>query len=279
MRTHEYGSHRLAAAGPASARQPRAAGGREARRCDRSGLHPVRCRGAGVSAGRRVALVVASLVACARTRICARAARGCRCCADRRSNVCARSCRSYRRTRSVLESALRACRGRARYRSEDAAARPTVSSPKASTARCCASRGRFRTALAIRIASSRHSSVAQWRSWIRPHRCACPRAGRAAKMAGLARRSMTCSCCRTSSGTRRWSRRGVPAKPARMRACAHSRRSRSPSYAKMRDRPDQDGTSALSPHLHFGEISVRQVWHALAATNAQGCASRRSYPS
>jgi deoxyribodipyrimidine photo-lyase len=37
------------------------------------------------------------------------------------------------------------------------------------------------------------------------------------------------------------------------------------AYAKTRDRPDQDGTSALSPHLHFGEISVRQVWHALNA--------------
>lgn len=37
------------------------------------------------------------------------------------------------------------------------------------------------------------------------------------------------------------------------------------SYAKTRDRPDRDGTSQLSPHLHFGEISVRQVWHALGA--------------
>jgi deoxyribodipyrimidine photo-lyase len=41
------------------------------------------------------------------------------------------------------------------------------------------------------------------------------------------------------------------------------------SYAKTRDRPDRDGTSALSPHLHFGEISVRQVWHALSAKGAR----------
>jgi deoxyribodipyrimidine photo-lyase len=34
-----------------------------------------------------------------------------------------------------------------------------------------------------------------------------------------------------------------------------------PGYAEARDRPDQRGTSALSPHLHFGELSVRQVWH------------------
>jgi deoxyribodipyrimidine photo-lyase len=33
-------------------------------------------------------------------------------------------------------------------------------------------------------------------------------------------------------------------------------------YALLRDRPDRDGTSHLSPHLRFGEISPRQVWHA-----------------
>jgi deoxyribodipyrimidine photo-lyase len=35
------------------------------------------------------------------------------------------------------------------------------------------------------------------------------------------------------------------------------------SYADDRDRPDRDGTSQLSPHLRFGEISPRQVWHAV----------------
>jgi len=30
-----------------------------------------------------------------------------------------------------------------------------------------------------------------------------------------------------------------------------------------RDRPDHDGTSALSPHLHFGEVSPRRLWHAV----------------
>ena len=33
-------------------------------------------------------------------------------------------------------------------------------------------------------------------------------------------------------------------------------------YASQRDRPDLAGTSRLSPHLRFGEISPRQVWHA-----------------
>jgi len=34
-------------------------------------------------------------------------------------------------------------------------------------------------------------------------------------------------------------------------------------YPIERDRPDHPGTSRLSPHLHFGEVSVRQVWHAI----------------
>ncbi|MBR0815414.1 deoxyribodipyrimidine photo-lyase [Bradyrhizobium diazoefficiens] len=33
-------------------------------------------------------------------------------------------------------------------------------------------------------------------------------------------------------------------------------------YVGDRDRPDRDGTSGLSPHLRFGELSPRQVWHA-----------------
>ena len=33
-------------------------------------------------------------------------------------------------------------------------------------------------------------------------------------------------------------------------------------YSIQRDRPDRDGTSGLSPHLRFGELSPRQVWHA-----------------
>jgi deoxyribodipyrimidine photo-lyase len=34
-------------------------------------------------------------------------------------------------------------------------------------------------------------------------------------------------------------------------------------YATDRDRPDREGTSCLSPHLHFGEVSPRRVWHAV----------------
>ncbi|NND37536.1 MAG: deoxyribodipyrimidine photo-lyase, partial [Gammaproteobacteria bacterium] len=35
------------------------------------------------------------------------------------------------------------------------------------------------------------------------------------------------------------------------------------AYHERRDRPDLRGTSRLSAHLHFGEISPRQVWHAV----------------
>ena len=37
-------------------------------------------------------------------------------------------------------------------------------------------------------------------------------------------------------------------------------------YDRARDRPDQEGTSRLSPHLHFGELSPRFVWHAARAS-------------
>lgn len=37
------------------------------------------------------------------------------------------------------------------------------------------------------------------------------------------------------------------------------------AYGAARDVPGEPGTSRLSPHLHFGEISPRQVWHAVAA--------------
>jgi deoxyribodipyrimidine photo-lyase len=36
-------------------------------------------------------------------------------------------------------------------------------------------------------------------------------------------------------------------------------------YSTARERPGEIGTSRLSPHLHFGEIGPRQIWHALGA--------------
>lgn len=38
---------------------------------------------------------------------------------------------------------------------------------------------------------------------------------------------------------------------------------RAEDYAGERDRPGSEGTSRFSPHLHFGELSTRLIWHAL----------------
>ena len=41
-------------------------------------------------------------------------------------------------------------------------------------------------------------------------------------------------------------------------------------YDDMRDRPDIDGTSRMSPHLTWGEISPRQIWHAAQPRAEEG---------
>ncbi|RMH23940.1 MAG: deoxyribodipyrimidine photo-lyase [Planctomycetota bacterium] len=41
-------------------------------------------------------------------------------------------------------------------------------------------------------------------------------------------------------------------------------RDRIDAYHEDRDRLDIPGWSAMSPHIHFGEISVRRIWHAIA---------------
>lgn len=47
-------------------------------------------------------------------------------------------------------------------------------------------------------------------------------------------------------------------------------------YDNRRDVPAQEGTSRLSPHLHHGEISPRQIWHAFARrAAAQGIDASR----
>lgn len=47
-------------------------------------------------------------------------------------------------------------------------------------------------------------------------------------------------------------------------------------YAGNRDRPDRRGTSQLSAYLHFGQISPRQVWHAVQREKAKGEAAQAS---
>lgn len=41
------------------------------------------------------------------------------------------------------------------------------------------------------------------------------------------------------------------------------------NYSEQRNRPDVVGTSRLSPYLHFGELSPRQVWHDLKTLAAK----------
>lgn len=51
--------------------------------------------------------------------------------------------------------------------------------------------------------------------------------------------------------------------PGEAGALARLRTFSAPTYADERDRPDREGTSRLSPHLHFGEISPRHLWWTL----------------
>jgi deoxyribodipyrimidine photo-lyase len=41
------------------------------------------------------------------------------------------------------------------------------------------------------------------------------------------------------------------------------------NYPEHRDIPGRPGTSRLSPHLHFGEVSPQQLWHVVTDTMAQ----------
>lgn len=51
-------------------------------------------------------------------------------------------------------------------------------------------------------------------------------------------------------------------------------------YGSGRDEPAEPGTSSISPHFHFGELSPRQVWHAVqarASSNTMDTAACESY--
>jgi deoxyribodipyrimidine photo-lyase len=47
-------------------------------------------------------------------------------------------------------------------------------------------------------------------------------------------------------------------------------------YGEARNLPSQEGTSRLSPHLAFGEISPAQCWHALEDDDSEGAQIFRS---
>ncbi|MGL4241265.1 MAG: cryptochrome/photolyase family protein, partial [Beijerinckiaceae bacterium] len=48
-------------------------------------------------------------------------------------------------------------------------------------------------------------------------------------------------------------------------------------YGENRNRPDKRSTSRLSPHLRFGEIGPRQIWHAARTAQESGRTSARPY--
>ncbi|MBK1858993.1 deoxyribodipyrimidine photo-lyase [Cerasicoccus arenae] len=50
-------------------------------------------------------------------------------------------------------------------------------------------------------------------------------------------------------------------------------------YTRNRDRPDMDGTSRLSPYLHFGQIGPREVFAAFARYDAEGTKGGRKFLS
>ncbi len=51
------------------------------------------------------------------------------------------------------------------------------------------------------------------------------------------------------------------------------------AYAGSRNSPDIDGTSRLSPHLAFGEIGPRQIWHAVERASGEHPARQRGADS
>lgn len=49
-------------------------------------------------------------------------------------------------------------------------------------------------------------------------------------------------------------------------------------YHRGRERPGNDGISRLSPHLHFGELSPRSLWHALSHGLGSQRAEHNAFP-
>jgi len=69
--------------------------------------------------------------------------------------------------------------------------------------------------------------------------------------------------------------RFTPGEAAAMRALRRFVDGPVTKYKTARDVPSQFGTSRLSPHLHFGEISPRQAWDAVADRGSVGAVTFR----
>lgn len=58
-----------------------------------------------------------------------------------------------------------------------------------------------------------------------------------------------------------WRDLWTPGEPGALRRAKAFLNSGLPGYVTARDRPAAEGTSMLSPHLHFGEVSAATLWH------------------
>ncbi|MGE0479368.1 MAG: deoxyribodipyrimidine photo-lyase [Phycisphaerae bacterium] len=70
-----------------------------------------------------------------------------------------------------------------------------------------------------------------------------------------------------------------PGEPAASAALARFRRDGVDRYSDERDFPDRAGTSRLSPHLHWGEISPRRLWHAFSTPDDGNPPRSRAKPN
>ena len=61
-----------------------------------------------------------------------------------------------------------------------------------------------------------------------------------------------------------------PGETGAQKRIAHFLQTAAAHYAEARDVPSVEGTSRLSPHLHYGEISPRQIWHAVRSSGLAG---------
>ena len=61
-----------------------------------------------------------------------------------------------------------------------------------------------------------------------------------------------------------------PGERGALKRVAHFLQNAAANYSAARDVPGVMGTSRLSPHLHFGEISPRQIWHAARLSGLPG---------
>ena len=182
-------------------------------------------------------------------------------------------------TRIALEPPLRTgADRRAMPRIKQGAARRRPRGATATTPRCCSSPGRSADRRG-RALPGVHPVLARGarRGSIRRRVAAAP--ARIAGVAGLRVRwrSRTSGCCPgIALGRAACSRPGRPARRARRAARGLPRRRAARTTHGERDRPDRVGTSRLSPHLHFGEISPRRRSRRLLARAVAGRAQPMS---